>query len=74
MKRKLVLAAACALILAAAIIFIVGKDGWSNNRSSGYNPIVVTSNGAITIQPATRGTMTVVFHGSEAKTNTSRTQ
>jgi len=61
MKRKLILAAVCALIVLATIIFVVGKDGWGNNRRSARSPIVITSNGAITLQPETRGTMTVVY-------------
>ena len=72
MKRKLILAGAGALIVLAAIIFIAGKDGWGNNRRGGRSPIVVTSNGTITLQPETRGTMMVVYSkGPPEKTNTS---
>lgn len=70
MKRKLFLAAACALVVLVAIIFIAGKDAWGNNRRGGRSPIVVTSNGTITIQPETRSTMTVVYvNGTAAKSN-----
>lgn len=73
MKRKLVFAGACALIVLAATIFTTGKEGWGNNRRIGRSPIVVTSNGAITLQPETRGTMTVVYvNPPAAKTNTPR--
>jgi hypothetical protein len=70
MKHKLILPGASALIVFAAIIFIAGKDGWGNNRRGGGSPIVVTSNGTITLQPETRGTMTVVYvNGPGARTN-----
>ena len=60
MKRKPILAGACAVLALALIVLIAGRKGWNNNDRDDYSQAVLTSDGKLTFKPGARGTMTVV--------------
>ncbi len=62
MKSKLIGIGAFVLLVAFAIVFIIGRDGWGRNKWSGHGQLVITTNGRIVVQPVKSGNMTVVWH------------